>query len=70
MLTILTGQPSKYKEILKDPNLVLDNANRFLFGDKFEEKNSKGYQCKVKIEVTFIGLLLLLSIFFITYALS
>ena len=26
MLTILTGQPSKYKEILKDPNLVLDNA--------------------------------------------
>ena len=57
ILCTLIDNPSKVKEILRDPDMALDNiSNTCLFGDKFEEKLLKDSTAKQKSKLIFSGL--------------
>ena len=57
ILSTLIDNPSKVKEILRDPDMALDNiSNTCLFGDKFEEKLLKDTTAKQKSKLIFSGL--------------
>ena len=57
ILSTLIDNPSKVKEILRVPDMALDNiSNTCLFGDKFEEKLLKDTTAKQKSKLIFSGL--------------
>ena len=57
ILSTLIDNPSTIKEILRDPDMALDNIrNTCLFGDKFKEKLLKDTNAKQKSKLIFSGL--------------
>ena len=57
VLSMLIPNSTKAKEILKEQSLELDVIeNKYLFGEKFEEKLSKITTCKQKSKAIFAGL--------------